>query len=65
MKTQKEIAFIYDQLSESLSEYKEAQPDAKIHEQAYTSLIGVMLSAQSQDARTAVAYLMGSSVLPL
>lgn len=55
MKTQKEIAFIYDQLSESLSEYKEAQPDAKIHERAYTSLIGVMLSAQSQDARTAVA----------
>jgi endonuclease-3 len=55
MKTQKEIAFIYDQLSESLSEYKERQPDAKIHERAYTSLIGVMLSAQSQDARTAKA----------
>lgn len=55
MKTPQEIAFIYDQLSESLSEYREAQPNAKIHERAYTSLIGVMLSAQSQDARTAVA----------
>lgn len=55
MKTPQEIAFIYNQLSESLSEYREAQPDAKIHERAYTSLIGVMLSAQSQDARTAVA----------
>ena len=55
MKTQAEIEFIYDQLSESLSEYKERQPDAKIHERAYTSLIGVMLSAQSQDARTAKA----------
>jgi endonuclease III len=55
MKTPQEITFIYDQLSESLYEYREAQPDAKIHERAYTSLIGVMLSAQSQDARTAVA----------
>lgn len=55
MKTSQQIAFIYDQLSATLSEYREAQPDAKIHERAYTSLIGVMLSAQSQDARTAVA----------
>lgn len=55
MKTPQQIAFIYDQLSETLSEYRESQPDAKIHERAYTSLIGVMLSAQSQDARTAVA----------
>jgi len=55
MKTQAEIEFIYSQLSVSLSEYKESQPDAKIHERAYTSLIGVMLSAQSQDARTAKA----------
>lgn len=55
MKTRAEIEFIYDQLSESLSEYRERQPDAKIHERAYTSLIGVMLSAQSQDARTAKA----------
>lgn len=55
MKSQKDIEFIYDQLCVTLSEYREAQPDAKIHERAYTSLIGVMLSAQSQDARTAVA----------
>ena len=55
MKTTTEIEFIYDSLSRTLSEYREAQPDAKIHERAYTSLIGVMLSAQSQDARTAVA----------
>jgi endonuclease-3 len=55
MKTPDQIEFIYDQLRETLSEYKERQPDAKIHERAYTSLIGVMLSAQSQDARTAVA----------
>lgn len=55
MKTEKEIEYIYEQLSKILSEYRDAQPDAKIHELAYTSLIGVMLSAQSQDARTAVA----------
>lgn len=55
MKTPEQIAFIYDQLSRTLKQYREAQPDAKIHERAYTSLIGVMLSAQSQDARTAVA----------
>ena len=35
--------------------YKDAKPAAKIHNRAYQSLIGVMLSAQSQDARTAVA----------
>ena len=55
MKTAEQIAFIYDTLSTTLSAYREAKPDAKIHQQAYTSLIGVMLSAQSQDARTAVA----------
>ena len=55
MKTSQQIEFIYDQLSVTLSEYREAQPDAKIHQRAYTSLIGVMLSAQSQDARTAMA----------
>ena len=31
------------------------KPAAKIHKEAYTSLIGVMLSAQSQDKRTAIA----------
>jgi endonuclease-3 len=55
MKTPEQIEFIYDQLTATLSEYRERQPDAKIHARAYTSLIGVMLSAQSQDARTAVA----------
>lgn len=55
MKTSKQIEFIYDRLSETLKQYREAKPDAKIHARAYTSLIGVMLSAQSQDARTAVA----------
>jgi len=55
VKTPEQIEFIYEQLSASLSEYRERQPNAKIHERAYTSLIGVMLSAQSQDARTAKA----------
>jgi len=55
MKTLEQIEFIYEQLTETLSEYRERKPDAKIHARAYTSLIGVMLSAQSQDARTAVA----------
>ena len=55
MKTPEQIEFIYDQLTATLSEYRERKPDAKIHARAYTSLIGVMLSAQSQDARTAVA----------
>lgn len=55
MKTAEQIDFIYRTLSATLREYREAKPDAKIHARAYTSLIGVMLSAQSQDARTAVA----------
>ncbi len=55
MKTTEEIDFIYSTLSRTLSKYRESKPDAKIHTRAYTSLIGVMLSAQSQDARTAVA----------
>ena len=55
MKTPQEIDFIYDKLTDYWPKYKNSKPDAKIHEKAYTSLIGVMLSAQSQDARTAVA----------
>ena len=35
--------------------YANRKPKAKIYAKAYTSLIGVMLSAQSQDKRTAVA----------
>ena len=55
VKTNKEIVQIYNALSSYWPKYKNKKPDAKIHKQAYTSLIGVMLSAQSQDARTAVA----------
>ena len=55
MKKRDQIDFIYEQLSSYWPKYKNKKPDAKIHKHAYTSLIGVMLSAQSQDARTAVA----------
>ena len=55
MKTNSEIVKIYDSLGAYWPKYKNSKPDAKIHKQAYTSLIGVMLSAQSQDASTAVA----------
>ena len=55
MKSASEIEFIYEELGKYWPKYKNSQPAAKIHKQAYTSLIGVMLSAQSQDARTAVA----------
>ena len=55
MRTDKDINYIYKKLAEYYPGYSNRQPDAKIHKQSYTSLIGVMLSAQSQDARTAVA----------
>ena len=55
MKTPQEIDFIYTRLSQYWPKYSNAKPAAKIHRRAYTSLIGVMLSAQSQDKRTAVA----------
>ena len=55
MKKQEQIDFIYEQLSSYWPKYKNKKREAKIHKHAYTSLIGVMLSAQSQDARTAVA----------
>ena len=55
MKTQKQIETIYERLSDYWPKYRNAKPAAKIHSRAYQSLIGVMLSAQSQDARTAVA----------
>ena len=55
MKTAQEIDFIYSRLSQYGPKYSNAKPAAKIHRHAYTSLIGVMLSAQSQDKRTAVA----------
>jgi len=55
MKTESEIKFIYEELGKYWPNYSTKKPAAKIHKHAYTSLIGVMLSAQSQDARTAVA----------
>jgi len=55
MKNSNEIEHIYEQLSSLYPEYANKKPKAKIHSKAYTSLIGVMLSAQSQDKRTAVA----------
>jgi endonuclease-3 len=55
MKNSNEIEHIYEQLSSLYPEYANEKPKAKIHSKAYTSLIGVMLSAQSQDKRTAVA----------
>tara|TARA_B100001287_G_scaffold273527_1_gene277143 strand:- start:1545 stop:2225 length:681 start_codon:yes stop_codon:yes gene_type:complete len=55
MKTEQQINFIYKELSNYWPKYSDRKPDAKIHNKAYMSLIGVMLSAQSQDSRTAVA----------
>ncbi len=55
MKTEQQIDFIYKELSNYWPKYSDRKPDAKIHNKAYMSLIGVMLSAQSQDSRTAVA----------
>ena len=55
MKSQQEILSIYERLGAEYPQYKNSQPDAKIHKDAYKSLIGVMLSAQSQDKRTAQA----------
>lgn len=55
MKSTEQIAIIYSQLSQKYSHYSNKKPAAKLYSRAYTSLIGVMLSAQSQDARTAVA----------
>ena len=55
MKTVDEINYIYEKLSSLYPNYSNKKPKAKIYSKAYTSLIGVMLSAQSQDKRTAVA----------
>tara|TARA_A100001011_G_C13955625_1_gene693084 strand:- start:45 stop:725 length:681 start_codon:yes stop_codon:yes gene_type:complete len=55
MKINNEIEFIYEKLSKQYPHYSNKKPKAKIYSKAYTSLIGVMLSAQSQDKRTAVA----------
>lgn len=55
MKHSGDIDVIYTRLSHHYPRYSNQKPKAKIYSKAYTSLIGVMLSAQSQDARTAVA----------
>lgn len=55
MKSVNEIEHIYEKLSTLYPRYANKKPKAKIYSHAYTSLIGVMLSAQSQDRRTAVA----------
>jgi len=55
MKNSNDIDYIYEKLSSHYPEYANKKPKAKIYSKAYTSLIGVMLSAQSQDKRTAIA----------
>ena len=55
MKNSNDINYIYEKLSSRYPNYSNKKPKAKISSKAYTSLIGVMLSAQSQDKRTAIA----------
>lgn len=55
MKTPDQIETIYQQLSVQFPNHWREKPEAKIHDHSYTTLIGVMLSAQSQDARTSQA----------
>ena len=55
MKNNNDINYIYEKLSSLYPHYSNKKPKAKIYSKAYTSLIGVMLSAQSQDKRTGVA----------
>ena len=55
MKSNNDIEYIYEKLSKTYPQYSNRKPKAKIYSKAYTSLIGVMLSAQSQDKSTAMA----------
>ena len=55
MKNNNDIEYIYEKLSSLYPNYSNRKPKSKIYSKAYTSLIGVMLSAQSQDKRTAIA----------
>ena len=55
MKNSNDINYIYEKLSSRYPNYSNKKPKAKIYSKAYTSLIGGMLSAQSQDKRTAIA----------
>jgi endonuclease-3 len=49
------ISAVFVKLSAEYARHSNERPVAKLQSQAYPSLIGVMLSAQSQDARTAAA----------
>ena len=49
------IDYLFEKLSKKYHYHSNKKPAAKIHKHAYKSLIGVMLSAQSQDKRTSVA----------
>ena len=49
------IGAVFQRLSAEYARHSNEKPVAKLQSQAYPSLIGVMLSAQSQDARTAAA----------
>ena len=55
MKNNSDITYIYEKLSSRYHYYSNKKPTSKIYSKAYTSLIGVMLSPQSQDKRTAIA----------
>ena len=55
MKSSFDIEYIYEKLASKYHYYSNKKPKSKIYSKAYTSLIGVMLSAQSQDKRTAIA----------
>jgi endonuclease-3 len=55
MKNVFEIDYIYEKLASKYHYYSNKKPKSKIYSIPYTSLIGVMLSAQSQDKRTAIA----------
>ena len=55
MKSAFEIDYIYEKLASKYHYYSNKKPKSKIYSKAYTSLIGVMLSALSQDKRTAIA----------
>ena len=53
MKSSFDIDYIYEKLASKYHYYSNKKPKSKIYSKAYTSLIGVMLSSQSQDKRTA------------
>ena len=55
MKSSFDIDYIYEKLASKYHYYSNKKPKSKIYSKAYTSLIGVMLSAQSQDKRTAIS----------